>query len=178
MERLAYPIVMNTFRTLFIGFAVMVGATAGISAQTSLSTLGGSKIDVQAQDGKIVILAVGARWLPLSNKQAAFAEALEKKYAARDVVVYFVATDSISQKSKNYAANDDLKEFAATNELSVTVLRDPDGAATLKKFGIDQLPSFVILDKNGNRAGEPFAGIDPKFDITAPISKVVDKLLQ
>lgn len=156
----------------------MVGAAAGISAQTSLSTLDGTKINVEAQDGKVVVLAVGARWLPLSNKQAAFAEALAKKYAARDVVVYFVATDSTSPKSKNYAANDDLKEFAATNKLTVTVLRDPDGGATLKKFGIDQLPSFVILDKNGNRAGEPFAGIDPKFDITIPISKAIDRLLQ
>ncbi|HBR57743.1 MAG TPA: hypothetical protein DEA22_09795 [Blastocatellia bacterium] len=169
---------MNAFRTLIVGFALIVGAAASASAQTSLTTLGGTKIDVQAQDGKVVILAVGARWLPLSNKQAAFTEALAKKYAGRDVVVYFVAADSTSPKSKNYASNDELREFAASNKLTVTILRDPDGAATLKKFGIDQLPSFVILDKRGSRVGEPFSGIDPKFDITVPISKTVDRLLQ
>lgn len=169
---------MNAFRTFLIGFALMLGVAASAPAQTSLSTLGGTKIDVQGQDGKVVILAVGARWLPLSNKQADYAAALAKKYNGRDVVVYFIATDSTSSKSKNFASNDDLKEFATTSKLTVPILRDPDGAATLKKFGIDQLPSFVILDKSGNRVGEPFAGIDPKFDITIPISKAVDRLLR
>jgi hypothetical protein len=35
----------------------------------------------------------------------------------------------------------------------------------------------VILDKQGNVSGTAFGGIDPKFDITIPISKAVDKLL-
>jgi hypothetical protein len=59
----------------------------------------------------------------------------------------------------------------------MTMLRDPDGAVTLKKYSIDQIPSFVILDKNGDQAGEPFGGIDPKYDITVPISKAIDRLL-
>lgn len=61
--------------------------------------------------------------------------------------------------------------------LNVPVLRDSDGAATLRKFGIDQLPSFVVLDKSGGKSGDAFGGIDPKFDITVPISKKVDSLL-
>jgi hypothetical protein len=35
----------------------------------------------------------------------------------------------------------------------------------------------VILDKNGASIGEPFGGIDPKYDITIPISKAIDKAL-
>jgi len=61
--------------------------------------------------------------------------------------------------------------------LAVPVLRDSDGVATLKKFNVDQLPSFIILDKQGNVSGSAFGGIDPKFDITIPISKAVDRLL-
>ena len=34
-----------------------------------------------------------------------------------------------------------------------------------------------VFDKNGVQSGEPFGGIDPKFDITVPISKAIDKLL-
>jgi hypothetical protein len=41
------------------------------------------------------------------------------------------------------------------------------------------VPSFVILDKNGQIAGEQFGGIttDAKYDVTVPIAKVIDRLL-
>ena len=162
-------------------FAAALIATAvfalSAAAQTSLVGLDGSRVDIQGQRGKVVILAVGAGWLPLSGKQAEYTNSLARKYAGRDVVVYFVSTDSANPKSKNFASNDDIKKFATTNKLSVTILRDGDGAITLKKFTIDQIPSFVILDKSGSMVGQPFGGIDPNYDITVSISKAVDKLL-
>lgn len=155
----------------------MLLVSAAATAQTSLTSVDGSRVDVEAQNGKVVVLAVGASWLPLSDKQAEYANALMKKYQGKPVAFYFVATDSTNTKSKNYADTATLKKWAFTNKLSMPLLRDPDGAATLKKYDIDQIPSFVILDKNGNRSGEPFGGIDPKYDITVPMSKVIDKLL-
>lgn len=149
----------------------------GSFAQTPLVSLDGAKVDVQSQRGKVVILAIGATWVPLSGKQADFANILAKKYAGKNVVVYYVVTDSTLPKSKNFASNEDIRKFAAANKLGMPLLRDPDGSATLKKFGVDEIPSFVILDKSGNKSGDSFGGIDPKFDITQPISKVVDKLL-
>jgi len=152
--------------------------TAGVSfGQTSLSGLSGGQVDVQGQRGKVVILAMGASWLPLSNKQAEYTNMLAKRYSGKDVVVYFVATDSTNAKSKNYATNADIEKFVVGSKLAVPVLRDSDGTATVKKFNVDQLPSFVILDKQGNVSGPSFGGIDPKFDITIPISKAVDRLL-
>lgn len=156
---------------------LLFAVSIGVSAQTALTTLDGTKVDVQAQDGKVVILAMGASWLPLSAKQAEYTNMLAKKYAGKNVVVYFVVTDSATAKSKNFASNEDVRKFGTTSKLTVPVLRDPDGAATLKKFKVDQLPSFVILNKAGESVSEPFGGIDPKYDITVPISKAVDKLL-
>lgn len=147
------------------------------TAQTSLTSTTGAKVDIEGQKGKVVVLAIGASWLPLSGKQAEYTNALAKKYAGKNVVIYFVATDSTSAKSKNFASNDDLTAFATKNKLTVPILRDSDGAATLKKFEVDQVPSFVVLDKNGKISGSPFGGIDPKFDVTVPISKEIDKLL-
>jgi hypothetical protein len=163
----------------FFAAALIVSAAFALSAaaQTSLTGLDGSRVDIQGQRGKVVILAVGASWLPLSGKQADYTNSLARKYAGRDVAIYFVATDSTNPKSKNFASNDDIKKFATTNKLNVTILRDGDGALTLKKFTIDQIPSFVILDKNGALVGQPFGGIDPNFDITIAISKSVDKVL-
>jgi thiol-disulfide isomerase/thioredoxin len=168
---------MKTLKSFLAVFGLVTAFAFGVSAQTTLTGLDGAKVDVEAQNGKVVILAIGASWLPLSGEQAVDANALAKKYAGRNVAVYFVATDSLTPNSKNFASNDDIKKFVAAKKLTVPVLRDADGAATLSKFEVDQLPSFVILDKNGRKVGEAIGGSDPKFDLTAPISKVVDGLL-
>lgn len=163
------------------GFITILGLTfilsAAAMAQTVMTSLDGAKIDVEAQNGKVVVLAVGAVWLPLSARQADFTNALAKKYAGKNVVFYFVATDSNNARSKNYSSIAEIRSFAAMSKLTSTILLDPDGAATLKKYKVEQVPSFVILNKNGDLAGEPFGGIDPKYDITIPISKAIDKLL-
>ena len=168
---------MKKIKLLLVLSFVLAFSTA-ISAQSvTLTSLDGEKINVQGQKDKVVILAIGASWLPLSNQQAIFTNKLAKKFAGRDVVIYFVATDSTSQKSKNYASDDEIRKFAATNKLNVTILRDSDGTATLKKFGVDQIPAFVILGKDGKPATEAFGGLDPKSDITISIAQQVDKLL-
>lgn len=168
---------MKIIRNLFTLVAAIGVFAIAASAQTSLTSLDGSRVDVQNQKGKVVILAIGARWLPLSGKQAQSANALAKKYAGKNVVVYFILTDSTNPKSRNHATDAQLKEWAAKNGVTMTVLRDPDGAATLGKFGVDQLPSFVVLDKSGNRSGEPFGGSSQDTDGTAAISQKVDSLL-
>src|SRR4051794_28280764 len=136
---------MKTIKYLALAMVFTFALAAAGSAQISLAGLDGSRVDVQGQRGKVVILALGASWLPLSAKQAEYTNSLARKYSGRDVVVYFISTDSVAPKSKNYASNDDIKKFATANKLSVTVLRDGDGAATLRKFNIDLIPSFVVL---------------------------------
>ena len=156
---------------------VFVFSLAAAAQSVTLTSLDGEKVNVQGQTGKIVVLAVGATWLPLSKDQVIITNKLAKKYAGKDVVIYFVATDSSNAKSKNFASNEEIAAFATKNKLSVTVLRDSDGLLTLKKFGVDQIPSFVILGKDGKPISEPFGGIDPESDISIPISKAIDKVL-
>ena len=168
---------MKTLKSIALVFAIVVGFVFTAAAQTPLSKLDGGLVDIQSQKGKVVILAVGASWLPLSNKQAEYTNLLAKKYAGKNVVIYFVVTDSTNSKSKNFAADEAVRKFATANKLNMSILRDSDGAVVLKKFKVDQVPSFLILDKNGNQSGEAFGGIDPKFDITVPISKKIDSLL-
>jgi hypothetical protein len=56
------------------------------------------------------------------------------------------------------------------------VLRDPDGTVS-KKFGIDQLPSIVIIDKHGNPS-EPIGGLDPNGDLANQLAKRLDTVLE
>lgn len=169
---------MKKIKLLSAIFGLVLTFSIASSAQNIMFTsIDGDKIDLEAQKGKVVVLAIGAQWLPLSNQQAKYINKLAAKYAKSDVVFYFISADSTSEKSKNYASNEDIRKFAKANELSVTILRDSDGTTSLKRFKIDQLPSFVILDKTGKLATEPFSGLDPKTDISIPISKEIDKLL-
>ena len=168
---------MKTIKGFIAILSITVAAAFAVSAQVNLTSLDGKSVNVEGQNGKVVILAIGASWLPLSDKQAEFTNALAKKYAGKNVVFYFVATDSANPKSKNFATDNAIKKFAFDNKLTATVLRDSDGSATLKKFNVEQVPSFVILDKNGKQVGDVFGGIDPKYDVTIPISKAIDKLL-
>ena len=168
---------MRNSRTLLILAIITTAFVISANAQTSLQMLGNGNIDLNSQKGKVVVLAYGARWLPLSEKQIEYTNLLAKRYAGKNVVVYFVSTDSLNPKSKNFASNEMLSKFVSDAKLNVSVLRDPDGTLTVKKFRVDQLPSFVVLDRTGALSGDAFGGIDPKFDITIPISKRIDSLL-
>lgn len=152
---------------------------ASASQTASLQTLSGETVSLDDAKGKVVVLAVGASWLPLSKQQIITTNKLAKKYANRDVVIYWVTTDSSNAKSKNYASAEQIQAFATKNKLTAPILRDSDGAVTVKKYAIDQLPSFVVLDKTGKSIGEPFGGLDPQNEpeIFMQISTAIDKIL-
>ena len=172
---------MRTAKGLVTILAFTLILSAAAISQTVLQSLGGGSVDLDSQRGKVVVLAVGASWLPLSQRQIDVTNTLAKKYQGRDIVFYFVATDS-TRPGKNYASDEDIRKFAVTNKIALgSVLRDSDGAATFRKYGIDQVPSFVVIGKDGKLVGEPFGGLDSspnsKYDITVPISRAIDKAL-
>lgn len=168
---------MKTLKLNISLFALILFFSTASFGQTVLTSLDGQRIDVESQSGRVVVLSVGATWLPLSGKQAEITNTLVKKYAGRPVVFYFVATDSNNPRSKNFASDADIRQFAAANKITVGILRDPDAALTIKNLGIEQVPSFIILDKKGTPATEPFGGLDPKYDLSIPISRAIDKIL-
>jgi peroxiredoxin len=141
----------------------------------SLRSIDGQTITSDSLRGEVVVLAFGASWLPLSKTQLQGIRKLADEYSDRGVVVYWVSTESEDTKSKNFASDEQLRAFAQKYGLKVTVLRDPDGA-TSKKFGIDQLPSFVILDKQGNPS-EPIGGLDPNGNLASQLATKLDKVL-
>ncbi len=172
---------MKNIKFLTVIFSLVFAMTLSVSAQKIVFTsLDGNQIDVEAQKDKVVVMAIGASWLPLSTNQADTINKLAKKYTGRDdVVFYFIATDSGSQKSKNFASNDDIQKFAKRNKLSITILRDQEGTQSVKKYKLDQLPAYIILDKTGKPDGKPISGDDPfaEVEMADLISARVDKLL-
>ena len=155
---------------LALVFAFVVAAVAQGPVAFSLRSVDGQTITSDSLRGEVVVLAFGASWLPLSRTQLQGVRKLADEYADRGVVVYWVSTESEDSKSKNFASDAQLKAFAQKYGLKVTVLRDPDGAVP-KKFGVDQLPSIVILDKNGNAVGEPIGGLDPNGNLAGQLAQ-------
>ena len=145
-------------------------------AEFSMKAVDGQTVTSESLRGEVVVLAFGASWLPLSKTQLQGVRKLADEYSDRGVVVYWVSTESEDPKSKNFATDEQLRAFSQKYGLKVTVLRDPDGVIS-KKFGVDQLPSIVILDKQGNVVGEPIGGLDPNGNLTGQLASRLDKIL-
>jgi peroxiredoxin len=162
--------------TLLIACGTFAQNRTNAPAEFSLRSIDGQTVTSESLRGEVVVLAFGASWLPLSRTQLEGVRKLADEYSNRSVVVYWVSTESDDPKSKNFASDQQLRSFAQKYGLKVTVLRDPDGVVS-KKFGVDQLPSVVILDKQGNIAGGPIGGLDPNGNLAVQLGPVLDKLL-
>jgi peroxiredoxin len=143
------------------------------SAEFSLRSVDGETVTSASLRGEVVVLAFGASWLPLTKNQMEAVKKLADQNAGRGVAVYWVSTESESPKSKNYAADEQLRELG--RKYKVTVLRDPDGAVS-RKLGVDQLPSVVIIDKQGNVAAT-IGGMDPQADLAKQLAERLSKIL-
>jgi len=143
------------------------------SVEFSLRAIDGETVTSASLRGEVVVLAFGASWLPLTRNQMEALKKLADQYAGRGVAVYWVSTESESPKSRNYAADQQLRELG--RKYKAAVLRDPDGAVS-KKLGVDQLPSVVIIDKQGNVAAT-IGGMDPTADLAKELAERLNKIL-
>src|SRR5260370_33228372 len=165
-------------RTAVITGLISLAITASVAAQNpapefSLRSVDGQTVTSQSLRGEVAMLAFGASWLPLTRNQMEALKKVADEYAGRGVAVYWVSTESESPKSKNYASDEQLRELA--RKYKAAVLRDPDGVVS-KKLGVDQLPSVVIIDKQGNIAAT-IGGMDPNANLATQLAARLDKIL-
>ena len=165
--------VVSTAFLIAIAIAASTSAWAQDRADFSFRAIDGATVTSESLRGQVVVLAFGASWLPLTRNQMEGVKKLADQYAGRNVVAYWVSTDSENPKSKNFVADDELRGLA--RKYNVKVLRDPDGVVS-KRMGVDQLPSMVIVDKQGNISGTA-GGLDPNADVAKQLASRVDKIL-
>src|SRR5213594_2503335 len=159
--------ILATACLLSLTGASFANASTLQSPEFSFRAMDGEPVSSESLRGEVVVLAFGASWLPLTRNQMEAVKKLADQNAGRGVAVYWVSTESESVKSKNYAADEQLRDLG--RKYKVTVLRDPDGAVS-KKLGVDQLPSVVIIDKQGNVSGEPIGGMDPNSGLPTQLA--------
>jgi peroxiredoxin len=165
--------VVVTFLFALTAFVSVPAWAQNRAADFSFRAVDGAAVTSESLRGEVVVLAFGASWLPLTKNQMEAVKKLADQYAGRGVAVYWVSTESDSPKSKNYASDEDLRELA--RKYKASVLRDPDGVIS-KKLGVDQLPSVVIIDKQGNIAAT-IGGMDPNANLATQLAARLDKIL-
>jgi hypothetical protein len=100
-------------------------------------------------------------------------ESLAERFQGKDVKVCWVSVNSDSELT-----NDQLKSLAGSSA-SVTVLRDSNQGAFKRFRGKQaQLPTIVVLDRQGNPFGQPRGGFNPNSDFINDLASITDSLLQ
>jgi peroxiredoxin len=159
-----------------VALVVVFSLAATVRAQApefSFRSIDGAPVTSDSVRGEVVVLAFGASWLPLTKNQMEGLKKLADQYAGKGVAVYWVSTESDSAKSKNFAGDAELRELGRKYKL--TVLRDPEGTIS-RRLGVDQLPSTVIINKQGQVAAT-IGGLDPNADVAKQLAERLDKIL-
>jgi peroxiredoxin len=154
-------------------FLIAAPFVVGQAPDFSLRAVDGPAVTSESLRGEVVVLAFGASWLPLTRNQMEGLKKLADQYAARGVAVYWVSTESDSQKSKNFVSDEELRDLG--RKYKTSVLRDPDGAVS-RRLGVDQLPATVIINKQGQIAAT-LGGLDPSADLAKQLAERLDKIL-
>lgn len=147
----------NTPLHLCLGIALLglliLGTAAGAAPQAlkigdpvppfSLQTLDGKTLDIASLKGKVVLLDFWATWCGPCRQAMPELKTLFQQNSGKPLVVVSVSAD---QDIKAPA------EFARTNGMTWMQAWDGTGKVIGGVFGIDSLPSYVVIDADGRIA--------------------------
>lgn len=173
---------MSNLKRMQLAFTCALLALLALTAtaqapQVTLKTTDDRPVSSSEWRGKIIVLSFGGTWVPLAAKELPALQKLADRYAARGVPIYWVSVNSATLGAKGYSSNEDLSAFAEKNGFRSRVLRDVDRAA-YRAFGVDALPTVVILNKDGQVARK-LVGFDPdQGEAYAAVMKELEQLLK
>ncbi len=165
---------LTRLKAITAGFAIISCIAVTASAQDfSFSTPGGQTVTLSSLRGNVVVLLFSGVQDPQRREGLKALESLADRYQAKNVKVYWVSVNPA-----NEVTNDQLKNLSS-GAPSVSVLRDANQAA-FKRFSgkLAQLPTIVVLDREGNPFGQPRGGFNPNSDFINDLSSIIDRLLQ
>lgn len=162
---------LTGLKAITASFAIMacIGATAR-AQDLSFSTPGGETVTLSSMRGNVVVLLFSGTQDPQRREGLKALASLAEQYQGKNVKLYWVSVNSASE-----VTNDQLKSVTS----SVPVLRDTNQAG-FKRFSgkVAQLPTIVVLDRQGNAFGQPRGGFNPNSDFINDIASIIDGLLQ
>jgi len=163
---------MLTRLKTFIAASAIISCVAATRAQDfSFTTPTGETVPVSGMRGKVVVLLFSGVQDPQRREGLKALGLLGDRFQGKDVKVCWVSVNPPSDMS-----NDQLKSAGGG---SVVVLRDANQAAFKRYSGkVGQLPTIVVLDRQGNPFGQPRGGFNPNSDFINELAATIDNLLQ
>jgi thiol-disulfide isomerase/thioredoxin len=142
----ARSVLSAAFVSSLLLFGCQEGATAGAPAPGSkvafvLQTLEGRPVGAKDYTGKVVVLDFWATWCGPCHVQQRILEDVYKDYQGKGV--QFVAANVGEEV-------DTVRQFLKNKPIPYTVLMDPHDVAG--QFGINALPTLMVIDKKGKLA--------------------------
>jgi thiol-disulfide isomerase/thioredoxin len=116
-----------------------VAANADASAPLRLGSL----------KGRPVVLDFWASWCGPCAVQAPILERIARRYEKQGLVVVGIDVDDPPEKARAYAKS---------KGLSYPIVTDPGDAS--KRYGVDKLPSLVVIDRDGRVLGVTSGVVD------------------
>ena len=129
---------------LFQEMGILKTDTTPVPGNIQLEDLVGNKVDLTVFKGKIVFLNFWTTWCPPCRKEMPAMEKLHKKLQDQEFIMVSV---SIKESAKK------VDDFFKKRKLTIAALLDPKGH-TSKEFGIAQIPTTFVLNKNGEIIGK------------------------
>jgi peroxiredoxin len=171
-------------RQLKLGFIMTLlalcpvsNATLAQSQSATFHSIDGREVKLADHKGKIVVMSFGGTWVPLASKELPALQKLADRYSSRGVQVYWVSINSSKPGARNYATDADLQAFTQKHNLRLTTLRDPDQTA-YKSFGLDAVPTVVIIDQQGNLAHKHVGFGADQGEAYGELIRVIERLLK
>src|SRR5712691_9858433 len=105
LTRIRKAVVITTFLfAIAIGLSVSAWAQ-DLAADFSFRAIDGAAVTSESLRGKVVVLAFGASWLPLTRNEMEGVKKIADLYAGRGVATYWVSSDSENTKSRNFVSD-------------------------------------------------------------------------
>ncbi|MFL6216871.1 MAG: peroxiredoxin family protein [Blastocatellia bacterium] len=162
------------FTAILAALALMIALTAPASAQQdfTLTTLEGQSVSLAGLRGKVVVLLFSGVQDPQCHDAAQALASLAERYQGKPVSIYLVSVNSPGD-----ASDASLKQACGPLG-SVILARDSNQAAFKQLTGKrPQLPTVVVLNKQGQAQGQPRGGFNPNSDFVNDLAAIIDSQL-
>ncbi len=116
------------------------GGRVGDPLEFAAPDLGGGLVDVAAESGRVRVVDFWATWCTPCREELPALAAMEKELGPRGLSVYAVSFD----EDRSLIA-----PFLASTGAAPRVLWDAGGERWAAVFGVDRLPTTLVVDRKG-----------------------------
>jgi thiol-disulfide isomerase/thioredoxin len=140
-------------------------ATHKMAPPVVVTTLDGSKFNLDAMGGRVVLIDFWATWCGPCNAELPHMQKIAKEFAGQPLVIISVSWDADEAK---------WKDFIGKHEMTWVQYRDADHKLS-EQFGINSIPHYFTIDSDGVLTAEMMGS---GSDVEGKLKKLIKRAEQ